>query len=590
MGLLQRAAETYDRHAKYIGEYEENKTPLAPISHITTKADIVVTLDSDGSFIGAEKRDKNAPKVIIPVTENSAGRTSGISAHPLCDQLVYISGCDEEKYIAYIDQLEKWCESEYAHPKLLPILKYVKSGSIISDLLNTGCVKLDEKGNLADVKLLVIWRIIGIDDGNPEECWLDKSLFDAFIGYYREKNADQHSSLCIISGSNTYISEQHPKGAVPYFGNAKLISSNDDKNFTYLGRFTNADQVAEVGYEVSQKAHNALRWLVANQGVREGKRVFVCWNPEGRKVQSTTGAFMSLSRPVTKPTEYKAQLKKTLDGYRTELPDNAGVIIASFDAASDGRLAVTYYNELTGSDFLQRLYHWDDTCCWYNCKFGIQSPPLYQIVNCAYGTLQSSGSKAAFKTDDEQMSRQIERLVASRINQAALPHDFVRNVSERAALANLCESKNRQLREDVLFVACALIRKYKYDKYGEEVGMSLDKNSSDRSYQFGRLLAVYEKAERDTYSKDEEREPNAIRFQAAFCRRPLFIAAQIEKQLESAYFPRLNPASRAFYKRLIGEIMAKINESSEDELNLPLAETYLIGYYLQRNDLYTSKK
>lgn len=45
--------------------------------------------------------------------------------------------------------------------------------------------------------------------------------------------------------------------------------------------------------------------------------------------------------------------------------------------------------------------------------------------------------------------------------------------------------------------------------------MSLDKEKKDRSYQFGRLLAVMEKVERDTYT-DEGREPNAIRMQSVF--------------------------------------------------------------------------
>ena len=120
--------------------------------------------------------------------------------------------------------------------------------------------------------------------------------------------------------------------------------------------------------------------------------------------------------------------------------------------------------------------------------------------------------------------------------------------------------------------------------------MQLDPGKHDRSYQFGRLLAVLEKVERDTYGADEEREPNAIRQQSVFCQRPMYAAANIEKQLERAYFPRLKPGSRAFYKNLIGEILEKIHICPENEWNRPLEDTYLMGYYLQRNDLYKSKK
>lgn len=55
--------------------------------------------------------------------------------------------------------------------------------------------------------------------------------------------------------------------------------------------------------------------------------------------------------------------------------------------------------------------------------------------------------------------------------------------------------------------------------------MELDKSRADRSYQYGRLLAVLEKVERDTYDKDESREPNAIRLQTMFRRRPCIRSA-----------------------------------------------------------------
>ena len=120
--------------------------------------------------------------------------------------------------------------------------------------------------------------------------------------------------------------------------------------------------------------------------------------------------------------------------------------------------------------------------------------------------------------------------------------------------------------------------------------MSLDDNSKDRSYQYGRLLAVMEQAERATYRPDETREPNATRMQSAFCRRPLHIAKQIESQLKQAYFPKLKPGSQNFYKNIIGEIFAKITECEKpEEINKPLGDTFVIGYYLQRNELYKSK-
>lgn len=119
--------------------------------------------------------------------------------------------------------------------------------------------------------------------------------------------------------------------------------------------------------------------------------------------------------------------------------------------------------------------------------------------------------------------------------------------------------------------------------------MALEPERKDRSYQFGRLLAVMEKIERDTYDAGEGREPNAIRLQSVFCQRPMYAAGMLEKQLERAYFSRLRPGSRIWYKHLMGQIMEIISTFPQEEWNKPLDDSYLMGYYLQRNALYTKK-
>ena len=120
--------------------------------------------------------------------------------------------------------------------------------------------------------------------------------------------------------------------------------------------------------------------------------------------------------------------------------------------------------------------------------------------------------------------------------------------------------------------------------------MALEPGKKDRSYQFGRWLAVMEKIERDTYDASEAREPNAIRLQSVFVQRPGYAAKIVVDQMKNAYYPRLNPGVRIFYDRLIGEIMEMLSQFPDSEYNKPLTETYLPGYYLQKNALYTKKQ
>ena len=120
--------------------------------------------------------------------------------------------------------------------------------------------------------------------------------------------------------------------------------------------------------------------------------------------------------------------------------------------------------------------------------------------------------------------------------------------------------------------------------------MALEPEKRNRSYQYGRLLAVLEKAERDAYDPGENREPNAMRMQALFVKRPLYAAKIIIEQLKNAYYPRLGLAARSYYDKLIGEMMLALSEYTDSERDKPLGETYLMGYYLQKNALYTKRE
>lgn len=578
MGLLQKAVETYDSHRTYAGQDREGHAMMAPVGHIITRAELEIVLDREGNFVNASAVDKTESKIIIPATESSAGRTSAPCAHPLCDQIGYLLPGNETKFRLYVEQLSAWAASEHTHPKLTPILRYVKGGTILSDLIRCGLTNLTEAGKPENEKLLVRWRILGDD---IEACWLDQTLFDAFTAYYSSIH-DGRSMLCMVSGEETAAAGQHPKGIIPINGNAKLISANDSSGFTYRGRFTEEWQAAGIGYEASQKAHNALRWLVQEQGVILGGRTFLCWNPQGQTIIPAHLPFVRPPKPIFKPSAYKETLQKALNSRKAELELTDGVVLAAFDAATTGRLALTYYNELLGHDFLQRLHDWDATCCWPHRNFGIQAPSLHEIINCAFGT-QRDGK---LETDDRILRQQMQRLIACRVDKTRIGLDIVKSLTARASSP---QTYDPYVWEDILFTACAVIRKYRMDKYKEEWNMALEPERKDRSYQFGRLLAVMEKIERDTYDTNEGREPNAIRMQSVFCQRPMYAAGILEKQLERAYFPRLKPGSRIWYKNLMGQIMDIISAFPQEDWNKPLEESYLMGYYLQRSTLYSKK-
>lgn len=162
MGLMQKAVETYDKMSHLAGKEIDEKETLAPVGHIIAKPTILITIDSDGNFVSAAKVEKKIP---IPVTEESSGRTSSPAAHCLCDQIGYVccNDGDNGKNLLYINQLEEWAASEFSHPKVESILKYVKSGTAKQDLLSCGLLGLDDKGKFKNEKDWICWSVLGLD-------------------------------------------------------------------------------------------------------------------------------------------------------------------------------------------------------------------------------------------------------------------------------------------------------------------------------------------------------------------------------------------------------------------------------------------
>lgn len=589
MGLMTQAYNTYCAMEKqYVGVYGEAKEPLVPVSHQIAKADLEITLDSEGNLLDARQVDPKEATTIIPVTEQSAGRTGDTCcAHPLCDQLRFFSPRYPAKYEAYLTQLHRWEGSPYSHPKLSAIAGYVEKGSILEDMSRLGLISLDEKGMPTKEKLLVRWRVEAGTEGNVAACWQDRTLFQAFIDYYA---AGQKSDpvYCMVSGKNALPANQHPKKIINICANAKLVSANDTSGFTYRGRFQTDAQAMTMSYEASQKIHSALHWLSANQGVAVGGRTFLCWNPQGIEIPKPQATFLrGNTTNQVKYSDYRKALSETLRGWKETIPADAGAVIAAFDAATSGRLALTYYSELPASDFLERLHNWDALCCWNHDPFGIQAPSLYQIANCAFGTVRTSGSQTKLESDDRILRQQVQRLLSCRVDKGKMPADIARAAAAKASNLQIMDT---QLRETVLSTACAVLRKYYYDWDREEWNMSLEPEKKDISYQYGRLLAVFEKIEQDTYDKDEQREPNAIRMQSVFAKRPRYASRILWEQMKKAYYPRLKPWNRVKYDRLIGEIIEQISNLPQAEHEEALKDTYLFGYYLQKKALYTSDK
>lgn len=117
-----------------------------------------------------------------------------------------------------------------------------------------------------------------------EKCWQDRTLQENFIQYVRSLQTEK--TLDYLTGKQESPSYLHAKKIRNEGDGAKLISSNDEINFTFRGRFEGKEQAFAIGNENSQRIHNALKWIIRKQGRSFDTLTIVAWESDGIEMPS----------------------------------------------------------------------------------------------------------------------------------------------------------------------------------------------------------------------------------------------------------------------------------------------------------------
>lgn len=631
-------------------------SPLVPISHTQQNAHINITLDGAGNFIKAIVL-KEKTQVILPATEKSAGRTSGEEPHPLADKLQYVAkdyesygGKKKPYFNSYHELLQNWCNSEYSHPKVKAVLQYIEKGRVIENLVAANIAHVD-----ADNVLLIRWNNDNgeapallkllpkkddkdktkpkiIDQGDALVCWSvelpgdsmtdtwkDTAIQQSWIDYDSSTNTEQ--GLCYITGKQQVLASNHPKKIRHSGDGAKLISANDSGGYTYRGKFLDDKQANGVGFTVTQKAHNALSWLIQKQGFKNGDQVYVSWAVSGKDIpepladitekfdddanldevepnQEANETQATLNYGADLGEAYAKKLRKYMAGYAAKLDATDQIIIMGLDSATPGRMGILYYREMSSAEFLGRLKNWHEEFVWYQRHtqeipndtgkkpktkviYPIGSPVPRDIAKAAYGE----------NVSDDLKKKVIERLIPCIVDGFPLPFDLVqscvRKASNRAAYAN----DEQWLWEKNLGITCALYKGY-YARHSNpeerrDYKMALDENYHKRDYLYGRLLAVAERIESVALSvTDENRSTNAARLMQRFADRPAQTWLVIYKALDP-YMQRLQVSRTAFLNNQREELETIMAAFAIEDFNnnAPLSGEFLLGYYCQRQKM-----
>lgn len=586
---IQRLYDTYLNNQSQIGVIiEEDGVPLLPVYHGLSKSNIEVTINEQGEVINALLLSAKEPQIIIPMTESSDGRSGAKPIpHPLVDKLQYLAGDYLEKggvkyhgYSLYKENLRKWNESSFSNKKINAVYACISRGTLIEDIspfIPASSYKLDEA--------IVRWRVI-INGDLESNLWKDHVMFDSWGNFYMSQEGEV--GYCQVTDKILPLAWNHPKKINNLCANAKLISANDNTGFTFRGQITRGEQAYGVSVEATQKAHNALKWLISKQGYRKDSKCFLCWSPGGIDIENplldTLDLFADDIEEVvtTSDNGYTAEdiahkLTLRAKGYQSNLEGLKMVVLMTLEAVTDGRLSITYYQELEYSDYLKKLDTWHNSCKWlltYRKIDGVNvpfygTPSPWDISEVVLGFGKNV-------KDSERMGL-VDRIVTCIIDGRQLPLDILSCAIQNTVKTEVLEEW--QFNKS-LAITCALYRKYRFDYFREEYKMALDYENKSRDYLYGRLLAVAQNIERWALNQRGENRPtNADRLMQRFADRPYSTWKTIELSLRPSFEKLQGKVTGR--EKLIDEIMS-LFETEDFIKDTKLSGEFLLGYHNQR--------
>ena len=606
----------------WVDNAQKSSSPLLPIYHTSRRSNgkntIAVLLDNEGNFMKADFM-ADGESIIFPVTSDSVARSGKNPApHPLVDKLTYyLSEIDQGQYDAYHRQLDEWisqCQEQEVKRFLSHIQRFLLQDDFIEKIVQSLYGRVTSREGL---------KVTFLNSDDSEKT-IDLSTaflefkIDQFIGYqtvsvtnyldlhkayisYVESN-QQADIICNISGKQEVLAAKH-RGLI---GNAKLISVSNNIE-TYKGRFKEREDVFTVGNQTSEKIHLMAKFLLENEHTQawlgSGQHLINWFSDDltnetqlditSPKVEDNGmfdfGETSSDDSPKFQVTEVNKKIRSAFIHGKKEFGDGATYYVAIVNKTNDGRVALKYFRQLATSRLLDNLNKWQDRYSWqFKKKNGeyAECPPSYQdIVLAAYGV---DRGRFLELDNDKFKSDQFQKLATSMIDGKDIPDTILGklkdNIKQRQRYGNTWNK--------VLFVSLALL--HKTNK--EEFTPMLDHENKDRSYLFGRLLAIFELLELQRYHLDgskNDRITNAERYWTAYTSQPAKLMMNLTNKIKP-YEEAVKLNSPGIFNKLEKEreeIMVLLGPLMQERgINDPLDYRFIFGYYAEKQYFYTKQE
>jgi len=388
--------------------------------------------------------------------------------------------------------------------------------------------------------------------------------------------------ICSITGEKIILARTHQKTFINKDANL-LVSFQ--KNSGYDSYKKDQAYNASVGVEAEFAYTTALKILLESKNNRFNIRgklksgtTFLFWANKKNVLEENFSFFFNTSFQTDNPDREVKTVKAALESIFTGRLNDEGEVkfhILGLCQGGGSRIAIRFWKTNTVKEFAMHIKkHFEGLEIISDSKTQKDYINLYSLL-----------SNISLKNDIDNLPPNIHGSVIESILDSRIKYpDTLQQQCIRRIRA---EQHINRIRAAIL--KAYLNRKVTIYNINEKpITMSVDFNNKNQGYLCGRLFALLEKIQ-------EEAQPgiNATikeRYYGAASSTPITVFGRL-LNLSNHHLAKLGVGSKIHFDKMIQEVMEKINpDGLPAHLSLDDQSRFAIGYYHQRQELFTSKK
>lgn len=561
---------------------DDPNADIAPFGFSRQNISFCVTLNADGSLHAIEDiREQSGKKLAaqaLVVLGNAKPPGAGINPCLLWDNPAYLLG-----YKADDPKPKRTQESFEASRQ-----RHLDTEKAINDKQFSAVCRFLESWNPVEAaqheKLVEIGAGFGVFRIRAKPGYVHEQ--PAVVAWWKEQLATEDESAeatqgqCLITGETGPLARLHEPKIKGVWGaqsaGALLVSFNDSAYESYGRESKHAGYNAPVSERAAFQYCTALNRLLATkpQRIQIGDTSTIFWTETASPAETTLGWAMDPPN-AAEDEALKNKIESVLQAIRkgTYPPEfgekNTPFYILGL-APNAARISVRFWHVSTVGKLVENLHqHFKDLDIVRGPK-DAEFLPTWTLLR---ETVRDS------KDIPPMLSGPLIRAI---LTGSPYPAMLYSSILRRIR----ADREVRHVRAAILKAHLNRNHRFNIDPLTKEIGMSLDPDRPETAYHLGRLFAELEKTQEDALPGINSTIKD--RYFGSVSATPAMVFPRLIR-LSQHHLGKLEVRAKTYHEKRIQGIVGKVNDFPS-HLNLKDQGLFTIGYYHQRQDIFTKKK